>query len=161
MISFETVSPHLSMLSLKKKSSNRNGSLALGSTTISTSTTSTISTTISTTFTVAQKEGNFELIESSSVARHFAALMNTQNHFEELIRKQAQANNEVPTGKVKTHIIDLVYRMDGILSYLERKAEKYEGTYEATAANVEKMIDAIMAPARARATKKENEMAMA
>lgn len=55
------------------------------------------------------------------------------------------------------HISTMMYRIDGMLSYLERKAESHGGAYETATANIDKMLEKIMIPARARATKKSNE----
>lgn len=92
-----------------------------------------------------------------TVEQLFSKLAAEQSNFEELIAKQAQANSEVPTGEVKTHVVSMMYRVDGILSYLERKAESHGGAYETAAANVEAMLDKIMVPARARATRRAAE----
>lgn len=83
----------------------------------------------------------------------FIALANEQAFFENLIHKQAKANSEVPTGEVKKHVDEMVYRLQGILSYLARKAESHSSTYETAAANIEEIITKIMIPARARATR--------
>jgi hypothetical protein len=95
--------------------------------------------------------------ENPTTDRLFLALRNEQLAFEELLRKQAEASSQVPTGEVKKHIVEIVYRLEGILSYLERKAESHGGAYETTAATLEKIVEKIMTPAKARATRKENE----
>ncbi len=92
----------------------------------------------------------------TSAAVLFTKLEEEQTTFEDLVHQQAQANSEVPTGEVKKHVANMVFRLEGILSYLERKAMSHV-QYETAAANIQEMLNSIMAPARARATKKENE----
>lgn len=110
---------------------------------------------------VAGKPGNLEVVQASSVASQFEALKTVQDEFEDLIQQQAKANSEVPVGVVKEHIGIIIFHLEGILSYLERKAMSDSATYEASAAKIEEMIVAVMTPARARASKKEVELELA
>lgn len=94
---------------------------------------------------------------ASTVENHFIKLDAEQTNFDTLVQQHAEAKSGAPTGEVRKHIVDMMYRIDGVLSYLERKAASAGGAYETAASNIEEALNKIMIPARARVTKKENE----
>ncbi len=110
-------------------------------------------------FEITKQPENAALIMGSSVAFTLEALENEQREFERLQDEQTRIDTTTPTGEVRKHIATMIFHLKGVLSYLELSALSKGAQYETTAAEVEDMITAIMAPARSRATKKDNEIA--
>ncbi len=108
-------------------------------------------------FDITKQPENAQTLQASSVASLFTTIEHEQREFERLQNEQDLLDTKTPNGEVKKHIAAMVFHLKGILSYLELNALSKSTIYESTAAEVEEMINSIMAPARARATKKENE----
>ncbi len=110
---------------------------------------------------VFKKPENDTLVQGSSVSAQIAALIAEQQNLENLQADQNRLDTETLKGEVKKNIAVMIFHLNGILSYLELRALSNGATYETSAARVEEIINAMMAPARARASKKTADMAMA
>ncbi len=101
-------------------------------------------------------ELNSELVAGTSVASLVDALITVQSEFESLISEQAVESAQAISGQVKVPELELIFRLKGLLSWLELKAIDHS-EYESCATKVEEIITAVMTPARARASKSSTE----
>jgi len=96
------------------------------------------------------------VVESSSVSGLYAKLLEEQVQFEELRNREAEESAQAVTGEVKQPLSQIVYRLEGLFSYIERKAISQNDLYEPSAQRIEQMVSEVMSVARARETRKEN-----
>jgi len=93
---------------------------------------------------------------SSSAWPIFLLLEIANNEFKELVDKQNEAEGLKMTGKVRSFRTELIYRIEGILSYLERQSETLGGAHRNNALKIKEHLDSMMTGARARATRVAN-----
>ncbi len=95
-----------------------------------------------------------EVIEGSSVHDLWQKLKEEQLVFEALRQEKTSESAQYLVGEIREPIANMVYRLNGLLVYLDRKAGS-DSTYVPAAQRVEEMIADVMVIGRARETRKE------
>ncbi len=96
-----------------------------------------------------------EVIEGSSVTGLWSKLKEEQLAFEALRDEKTDAKATLLAGSAREPVIAMVYRLEGILVYLDRKAGS-DSSYEEVALRIEEKISEMMTIGRARETRKES-----
>jgi len=96
-----------------------------------------------------------EVIEGSSVSGLWQKLKEEQVVFEALRDEKTSESAAYLVGETREPLANMIYRLDGMLVYLDRKAGS-DPLYEPAAQRVEEMIAEVMTIGRARETRKES-----
>lgn len=92
----------------------------------------------------------------TTASKRISLLRKEQKKFDEIRLQHAVEQKDALKGELLPEVKELMFQLNGVLSYLELQAMHQEGQYESSAALIEEFIENTMTPARARKTKEEN-----
>lgn len=96
----------------------------------------------------------FELLAAK---RNYAKLKSEQGRFDQLREDKLTQSTNTPVGSVRVPIDAMVFHIEGVLSYIERRVIGGDTLFEASAINLEKFTNDLMIVARKRKTEADAE----
>lgn len=93
-----------------------------------------------------------EIEKLPAVKSNYAKLKNEQARFDELRNAKLEQTTNTPQGTVRVPIDAMLFHIEGVLSYIERRVIAGENLFDTPATNLEKFTNDLMTVARKRQT---------